>query len=94
MWGIFFLPYKMKYNGAMELDYELEYKKPCPKVQCKKESCCCGLKFVSVPAGLSIEMDPRKGDFSNAIVRFEETGDVYIYSAEGIPVLVKEGNAS
>lgn len=76
-------------------EYDPSYwKAPCPKVSCKKKPCCCGLKFVSVPAGLSIEMAPEKGDFENAIVRFEETGDVYIYSAEGIPVLVKEGDAS
>lgn len=64
-------------------------KECCKKNNCrKKKSCCCGLKFVSVPAGLSIEMNPREGDFSNAIVRFEETGAVYIYSSEGIPTQV------
>lgn len=70
------------------------WKKPCPKVQCKKKPCCCGLKYVSVPSVLTSEITPEKGRYSNAIVQYEGTGAVYIYSAEGVPVLVKEGNAS
>ena len=67
---------------------------PCPKFDCrKKDKCrCCGLRFVSVPAALSEDMTPKNGDFSNAIVRYEDTGEVWIYSAEGVPVKVKEGN--
>lgn len=77
----------------MEVNYDKNCwgKKPCPKIKCKKGACPCGLKFVSVPVGLEQEMSPKKGDYCNAIVQFEATGAVYIYSAEGIPVKVKEG---
>lgn len=78
-------------------DYDSEHwKTPCPKVDCKKKpKCgCCGLKFVNIPAVVAEEMSPANGSFSNAIVRYESTGEVWIYSAEGIPVLVKEGDAS
>lgn len=69
------------------------WEKPCPKVDCHKNKCeCCGLKFVSVPVGLEAEMTPKNGAFANAIVRFEGTGEVWIYSGEGVPVKVKEGN--
>lgn len=70
-------------------------KKTCPKYDCRKKQCeCCGLKFVSIPASLAENLAPKNGAFNNAIVRYEDTGAVYIYSAEGIPVLVKEGNAA
>lgn len=68
--------------------------KKCEVKCCKKKPCCCGLKFISIPASLADEMTPKNGAFCNSIVRYEDTGEVYIYSAEGIPVLVKEGNAS
>lgn len=68
-------------------------KKPCPKVNCRKK-CLCGLKYVNIPAALTNVTPPEKGKYCNAIVEYEETGAVYIYSAEGIPVLIKEGNAS
>ncbi len=78
------------------MDYDKNHwKTPCPKVDCKKKACKCGLRFVSVPAELEQEMVPENGKYCNAIVRFEGSGSIYIYSAEGIPVLVKEGtNAS
>ena len=62
---------------------------------CKRKcDCIGGLKFVSVAPALTGAMKPEKGLYCNAIVQYEETGAVYIYSAEGIPVLVKEGNAA
>lgn len=71
----------------MEMNFNEEcFKTPCPKVNCKKKPCCCGLRFVSVPAVLTDEVKPEKGAYSNAIVKYESTGKVYIYSAEGIPV--------
>lgn len=70
-------------------------KKACPKYSCrKKDSKCCGLKFVLIPASLEQSMPPVNGAHSNAIVRYEGSGAVYIYSAEGVPVLIKEGNGA
>lgn len=77
------------------LNYDPEYwKQPCPQIECKKKPCCCGLKYVLVPSVLTAEMAPEKGRYNNAIVEYEETGAVYIYSSEGVPVLVKEGNGT
>lgn len=82
----------------MEQNYDKNCwtEKKCPKYNCRKKDCACGcgLKFISVPVSLTEEMAPKNGAFSNAIVRYEATGAVYIYSVEGVPVLVKEGNAS
>ena len=78
----------------MEIYDEKYLKEPCPKIDCRKRPCCCGLVYVSVPTALTAEMSPEKGRYSNAIVEYEETGEVYIYSAEGIPVKVKEADAS
>lgn len=69
-------------------------RKSCPKYDCRKGDCKCGLKFVSIPANLTDKVPPKKGTYSNAIVRYEENGAVYIYSTEGIPVLIKEGNGA
>lgn len=81
--------------GTME-DYDKNHWKTCcPKVSCKKRPCECGLKFISIPAGLEEDASPENGRYANAIVRYEGSGSVYIYSTEGVPVLVKEGdNAS
>ena len=79
----------------MEQNYDKEYwTEPCPKVDCRKKECCCGLRFVNVPASLATEMTPKNGAFSNAIVKFEDTGEVWIYDVDGVPVKVKEGDAS
>lgn len=68
------------------------FQTPCPKIDCrKKKNACCGLKFVEVPSALTGEMTPENGAFSNAIVRYEETGEVWIYSDEGIPVKITSG---
>lgn len=83
------------------LNYAKDYwKQPCPKVDCRKNSCKCGLKYVNIPANLGDDSNtskvaPQKGEYCNAIVEYEANGAVYIYSSEGIPVNVKEGaNAS
>lgn len=78
----------------MEIDYSVNNKTECPKVDCRKKVCKCGLRFISIPAALTKEMAPKNGDYCNAIVKYEETGEVYIYSQEGIPVKVKDGSNS
>ena len=81
----------------MEIDMNKDHwsNGPCPKFDCrKKDKCgCCGLRFVSIPAALAADTTPENGAFCNAIVRYEDTGEVWIYSAEGVPVKVKEGDA-
>lgn len=67
---------------------------PCPKIDCRKKPCPCGLEFVSIPAVLAEDMTPKNGCFSNKIVRYEDTGEIWIYDKDGVPVLVKEGDAS
>lgn len=77
------------------LNYDLNYwKQPCPKVNCKEDPCRCGLRFTSVPSSLASEMAPKKGLFTNAIVKYEDTGEVWIFDTTGVPVKVKEGDAS
>lgn len=66
----------------------------CPKFDCRKKNCCCGLKYIYIPAALTSTVTPEKGRYSNAIVEYEETGAIWIFSEEGIPVNIKEGNAS
>lgn len=93
--GIFLIVLKHWYNVSMEIDMnEKHWSNPCPKYDCRKNNCKCGLKYVNIPLGLSEEFAPTKGAYCNAIVEYEDTGAVYIYSKEGIPVLVREGNAS
>lgn len=75
------------------LDYDKEHwSTPCPKVDCRKEACKCGLKYVKIPAVLEENTPPTKGAYCNALVEYEGSGAVYIYSTEGIPVKIKEGN--
>lgn len=63
---------------------------PCPKFDCRKKGkCgCCGLRYVNIPAALTTDMAPKDGAFCNAIVKYEGTGEVWVYSTEGIPTLV------
>ena len=68
--------------------------KVCPKIECRKDVCKCGLKYVNIPAILEEEYKPENGAYCNAIVEYSGSGKVYIYSKEGIPVLVKEGNVT
>lgn len=78
----------------MEENYNPKYwKQSCPKYDCKKNKCKCGLKYINIPSTLEKEYAPVNGAFCNTIVEYE-SGAVYIYSAEGVPVLIKEGNAS
>lgn len=79
----------------MEIDYNREHwETPCPRVKCSKPT--VGLVFISVPASVGDDREgspvaPTNGAYCNAIVRYEANGAVYIYSAEGVPVNVKEG---
>lgn len=81
------------YNKIMDQNYDEKYwSRPCPKVKCKKASNC--LHYFFIPAALGDDSGsaaPKKGDYSNAIVEYEANGAVYIYSSEGIPVNIKEG---
>lgn len=70
----------------------------CPKYDCRRESCKCGLKYVDIAAVLGDDSQdssvaPKNGAYCNAIVKYEANGAVYIYSTEGIPVKIKEGEA-
>lgn len=84
------------YNRGME-NYDVEYwKQPCPKLDCAKDNCKCGLKYVNIPTVLgddsaTSDVAPRNGNYCNSIVQYEANGAVYIYSREGVPVKVKEG---
>ena len=94
--GIFlFLDSYAGIMGDMNEMYDENYwKDPCPSVNCKKAGPCCGLKYAHIPAVLEDATPATRGAYSNAIVEYEGSGAVYIYSAEGIPVLVKEGDGS
>lgn len=66
---------------------------PCPKHDCRKDSCKCGLRLISFPAALGDDskgspVAPKNGDYCNAIVKYEANGNIYMYSKEGIPVLL------
>lgn len=74
------------------------WKKPCPKIECKKDKCKCGLAYVNIPSVLgddspSSAVAPKKGAYCNAIVEYEANKHVYIYSKEGIPVLVDKNES-
>lgn len=82
------------YNVGMEIDMnENNWSNPCPKYDCRKDLCKCGLKYVNIPVGLENEFKPINGAYCNAIVKYEGTGEVYIYSKEGIPTLLSTGNS-
>lgn len=77
-------------------DKECWKQEPCPKFNCKKDICKCGLHYVNIAAVLGDDSNtssvaPKNGSYCNAIVKYEANGAVYIYSAEGIPVKIKEG---
>ena len=81
----------------MEQDFNVKHwSNPCPKYNCRKDKCKCGLKYVNIPAVLGddstgSEVAPKNGNYCNTIVEYEANGHKYIYSSEGIPVLVTEG---
>lgn len=91
----------MKYNRSMEIDMDKShwYSNKCPKYNCRKESCKCGLKYVNIPTTLGDDSEsspvaPKNGAYCNAIVKYDANNAVYIYSTEGVPVKIKEGDAS
>lgn len=77
----------------MDIDMNKEHwaNEGCPKYDCRKAACKCGLRFVDIPAALGDDskgsnVAPKNGEYCNAIVRYEANGRVYIYSKEGVPV--------
>lgn len=84
----------------MEQNFDSEYwkQKPCPKYDCRKNSCKCGLERVFLSTALGDDSEgspvaPENGAYCNAVVVYEANGNVYLYSKEGIPTLVSsEGN--
>ena len=65
----------------------------CPKYDCKKDACKCGLKKVFLASALGDDsygspIAPKNGAYCNAIVVYEANEHVYIYTSEGVPVLV------
>lgn len=79
------------YNKTMLDMDKTHWEDPCPPIDCKKKKCCCGLAYVEIPATLASKITPKNGDYTNAIVKFDGTGEIWIYSAEGVPVKIKEG---
>lgn len=66
---------------------------PCPKYDCRKAACKCGLKYVNIPTSLGDDSEgsnvaPKNGAYCNALVFYEANGHVYIYTKEGIPTLI------
>lgn len=79
----------------MEQDFNKKHwsNGPCPQYDCRKDSCKCGLTYVNIPAALgddsaSSEVAPKNGAYCNAVVKYEANGNVYMYSKEGIPILL------
>lgn len=84
----------------MELNMDKEYWEDtkCPKYNCKKDACKCGLRKVFLASALGDDskdspVAPKNGAYCNAIVVYEANGHIYIYSAEGIPTLVEAGGS-
>lgn len=66
---------------------------PCPKYDCRKTACKCGLEYVNIPASLGDDSEgsnvaPKNGAYCNALVIYEANNHVYIYSKEGVPTLI------
>lgn len=78
----------------MDIDYnEKDWATPCPKYDCRKTACKCGLEYVNIPASLGDDSEdskvaPKNGAYCNALVVYEANGHVYIYSKEGVPTLI------
>lgn len=84
----------------MEIDMDTRHWEhgPCPKHDCRKDSCKCGLRLISFPAALGDDskgspVAPKNGDYCNALVKYESNGHIYIYTSDGIPVLVENGES-
>lgn len=78
-------------------DKEFWEDKKCPKYDCRKNACKCGLKKVYIPTALgddsaSSSVAPKNGAYCDAIVVYEANKHVYIYSKDGVPTLVDSGN--
>lgn len=75
----------------MEQDYNLKkWSKGCPNtgINCRRSS--CGIEYVFIPAALGDDQKgspvaPKNGSYNNAVVYYEATGNVYLYSSDGIP---------
>ena len=74
----------------MNENYDEKYwkKYSCPKMDCRKNSCKCGLAYVNIPTALEPSTPAVNGAYCNAIVEYEGSGDIYVYSKEGVPVLL------
>lgn len=80
----------------MEIDMNEQHweQEACPKYDCRKENCKCGMKRVFLATALGDDSEdspiaPKNGAYCNAIVVYEANEHVYIYSTEGIPTLVE-----
>lgn len=84
----------------MEQDYNLKkWSKGCPNtgINCRRSS--CGIEYVFIPAALGDDQKgspvaPKNGSYNNAVVYYEATGNVYLYSSDGVPTRVGEGSGS
>lgn len=70
--------------------------KQCPPINCRKAPCKCGIERVFLSATLGDDSDaspiaPKNGDYCNALVIYEANGNIYLYSSDGVPTLIKEG---
>lgn len=90
----YFVVYSL-YNKGMEQDFNEKHwsNGPCPKYDCRNNTCKCGLKYINIPVALgddssSSPVAPKNGLYCNAIVRYESNNNTYVYSKEGIPVLM------
>ena len=80
----------------MEQDYNLKkWSKGCPNtgINCRRSS--CGIEYVFIPAALGDDQEgspvaPKNGSYNNAIVYYEATGNVYLYSSDGVPTRVEK----
>lgn len=79
----------------MEQDFnEKHWSNPCPKYDCRKAACKCGLEYVNIPASLGDDSEgsdvaPKNGAYCNALVVYEANNHIYIYSKEGIPKFIE-----
>lgn len=78
----------------MEQNYNVnDWTEPCPKYDCRKAACKCGLKYVNIPMSLGDDsaessVAPKNGAYCNALVFYEANEHVYIYTQEGVPTLI------
>ena len=78
----------------MEQNYNVnDWAEPCPKYDCRKAACKCGLKYVNIPTSLGDDSEgsavaPKNGAYCNALVFYEANEHIYIYTQEGVPTLI------